>query len=354
MLNVINKLKNGKHFKKAIIGTSILIICITMCLLLIPDKSIGKTDNNIGEINNEEEPLLIILPEEEIDINEIEEISEEDLENLQIDKEQIKKEPNLPTYYIKVNYGANVVTIYTKDSNNEYTIPTKAMICSAGTATPKSGVYKMNGKYRWLALFGGVYGQYSSRIVGHILFHSVPYLEKNNNGSIEYWEYDKLGQFASAGCIRLTVIDAMWIYNNCASGTMVEFYTSDDPGPLGKPSAPKISNAPDHIRGWDPTDPNENNPWKTYITNSVEENNVQNHVENTVIGEVIENPVVPENNNSNNNASQNEVTEGNNNSNNEAETGGNEIGDNNTINNNNTEENNEQNTENDIDNTLED
>lgn len=40
------------------------------------------------------------------------------------------KEQKEPAYYIKVNYGANVVTIYQKDSNEEYTKPVKAMVCS--------------------------------------------------------------------------------------------------------------------------------------------------------------------------------------------------------------------------------
>lgn len=100
-------------------------------------------------------------------------------------------------YYIKVNYTSNVVTVYKVDENGNYTLPYKAFICSTGTATPTSGEYKLDYKYRWLALFGDVYGQYCTRIVGNILFHSVPYLEKENNGSLEYWEYDKLRR----GCI---------------------------------------------------------------------------------------------------------------------------------------------------------
>lgn len=95
-------------------------------------------------------------------------------------------------YYIKVNYGANVVTVYTKDSEGQYTVPVKAMICSTGRATPRSGTYAIKGRWRWLALVGGVYGQYCTQITGNILFHSVPYLKKGNPGSLEYWEYDKL------------------------------------------------------------------------------------------------------------------------------------------------------------------
>lgn len=44
----------------------------------------------------------------------------------------------------------------------------------------------------------------------------------------------------------------------------VEFYSSSNPGPLGKPSAKKISSYEDYLRNWDPTDPNSNNPWKSY------------------------------------------------------------------------------------------
>ena len=95
-------------------------------------------------------------------------------------------------YHIKVNYLANVVTVYSKDIDGKYTIPYKAFTCSTGSATPTSGTYKTDYKYRWLGLFGNVYGQYCTRIVGNILFHSVPYLEKGNEGSLEYWEYDKL------------------------------------------------------------------------------------------------------------------------------------------------------------------
>ena len=137
-------------------------------------------------------------------------------------------------YYIMVNYTANVVNIYGIDSSGNKLDCVKAFICSTGTATPTSGVYKTDYKYRWISLFGNVYGQYATRIVGNILFHSVPYTENYNNASLEYWEYDKLGTTASAGCVRLTVEDAKWIYDNCKSGTYVEFYSDENPGPLRK------------------------------------------------------------------------------------------------------------------------
>ncbi len=173
-----------------------------------------------------------------------------------------KKDKN--TYYIKINNKANVVTIYTKDTKGKYTVPVKAMICSIGTATPKSGVYRTSDMYTWRLLQGDVYGQYAVRITGHILFHSVPY-QKRAKDTLEWWEYDKLGTDASLGCIRLTVEDAKWIYDNCPKGTQVEFYYSSDPGPLGKPTSKKISSYDEKLKNWDPTDPDTKNPWRTYV-----------------------------------------------------------------------------------------
>lgn len=201
-------------------------------------------------------PYKIVI--NNINSNLDENMTEEELEKYQLSAEE-QRNSKYP-YYIRVNYGANVVTVYKKDDKGEYTVPVKAMVCSCGTATPKSGVYKTTNKYVWRLLYGDVYGQFATRIVGSILFHSVPYTEQSKD-TLEWWEYDKLGTSASAGCIRLTVQDTKWIYDNCASGTMVEFYSSSNPGPLGKPTAQKISGNTAN-RNWDPTDPDSRNPWK--------------------------------------------------------------------------------------------
>jgi len=180
-------------------------------------------------------------------------------------KEEEEKPKETSPYYIKVNYRAQAVTVYGKDSNGEYTVPVKALICSTGIETPTGGVYPTLNKWRWKGLMGNVYGQYSTQIVRGILFHSVPYLTKGDKSSLEWWAYDRLGTYASAGCVRLTVEGAKWIYENCPLGTKVEFYSSSNPGPLGKPSAQKISDKPDYVKGWDPTDPDPDNPWRTYV-----------------------------------------------------------------------------------------
>ena len=167
-------------------------------------------------------------------------------------------------YYIKVNKTANTVTIYTYDENDEYSHPLKAMVCSTGPGTPRRMTVTMNrnNKYRWHGLWGNVYGQYCTHIWDNVLFHSVPYAKKDP-GTLFYTKFDKLGTADSAGCIRLQVVDAKWIYDRKDFIETVEFYCDDDPGPLGKPEAPKISDN-EVCRGWDPTDPDPENPWLTW------------------------------------------------------------------------------------------
>lgn len=163
-------------------------------------------------------------------------------------------------YYIKINRQQNCVTVYALDSKGKYTKPVKAFACSVGVnnATP-TGTFSIPAKYRWHTLMGGVYGQYCSRIHGGVLFHSVFYSSQDPS-RLAYNSYNRLGQTASHGCVRLNVEDAKWIYDNCPVGTKVTIYDSKDPGPLGKPTPVRIDvNSP--YRGWDPTDPDPRNPW---------------------------------------------------------------------------------------------
>lgn len=309
--------------KKIYIIISIIIailIILGIVYLNIKENKTIETDGQAMEEENIEEP--------EIDGNELNEIAEETepVDENVIDENAVKEskvenekeiKENKNKYYVKVNNTANVVTIYTKDAEGNYTVPVKAMICSIGTATPTSGKYKLNGtKHRWHTLFGHtpgtyVYGQYTTAIVGNILFHSVPYTTKGDPSTLEYQEYDKLGTKASAGCIRLTVQDAAWIYNNISTGTIVEFYNDSNPGPLGKPGAQKISGNT-VCRGWDPTDPDSRSPWKNGgNTTETTNNNTKNETsksedkpqdkpnnqpnttnENNVVNNTIENNVI--------------------------------------------------------------
>lgn len=226
---------------------------------IINNSVSNEIKNEVKEVKNEVNENIISNENQNKKNN-----NENKQNNTSNDKNEVQQSSTkYPTgktkYYIKVNYGANAVTIYKKDESGYYSIPVKAMVCSCGTATPKSGVYKTSKGYEWGTLEGGTFGRYSTRIIGGILFHSVPYTSESED-SLEYWEYDKLGTTASLGCVRLSVADTKWIFDNCEVGTQVEFYTSSDPGPLGKPTAQKISDNVE-CRNWDPTDTSSNSPW---------------------------------------------------------------------------------------------
>lgn len=160
------------------------------------------------------------------------------------------------SFYIKVNRLMNCITIYTADEFGNYSIPVKAMTCSTGGENTPLGIYSTRQKYEFRKLLYGVYGQYATRIEGQILFHSSSYAASSKNTLIAE-EFNKLGESASHGCIRLTVADAKWIYDYCQEGTVVEIYEDEYPGPLGKPEV--ITVPEDTV--WDPTDDAPENPW---------------------------------------------------------------------------------------------
>ncbi len=169
------------------------------------------------------------------------------------------KDNGLP-YCIKVNKTKNVVTVYAVGEDGYYSKPVKAMVCSVGESgnTPE-GIFDLGDREEWLALDNGVYGQYATAITGDFLFHSVPYFTQNK-ADLEVEEYNKLGQSVSAGCVRLSVIDAKWIYENCSEKTYVEIFESDYDGPLGKPVSAVITSGGEQ-GNWDPTDPDRDNPY---------------------------------------------------------------------------------------------
>ena len=163
-------------------------------------------------------------------------------------------------YYTEIIRNYNTVIVYELDENNEYTKIAKVFSCSTGIGgrTPTGTFYTTKGS-TWGPLIGGVWGQYYTVITGNILFHSVPYYSMSKD-NLEWEEYNKLGEEASAGCVRLSVIDAKWIYENCPSGMKLKIYDGELPAGVTKPVALKIGeNSP--FKGWDPTDPDINNPW---------------------------------------------------------------------------------------------
>ena len=154
-------------------------------------------------------------------------------------------------YHIQVNRSQNCVTVFAQEGSNKYAIPVKAFLCSTGGSNTPLGTFTMSTQYRWHLLYGA-YGQYCSRITGHVLFHSVPYYRSGDIYSLMPGQFNRLGSDASAGCVRLTTGDAKWIYDNCNTGqTEITIYDGPSSSPLGRPVLPKIP----YSQNWDPTDP---------------------------------------------------------------------------------------------------
>lgn len=152
----------------------------------------------------------------------------------------------------------------------------RVMICSCSDELHQTplGMHYIYSKYAYKAMtkMNGimVYAQYACRFRGHYLFHTVPIggeyrkFQKYGKKQMLIEEYEKLGSPASHGCVRLLVGDAYWIYTNCKRGTTVQVVTYAGPTP---PPAPALiyeepyMNA-DHTLGWDPTDPDKENPYR--------------------------------------------------------------------------------------------
>lgn len=133
-------------------------------------------------------------------------------------------DPKAVPFAVTVDVANQIVTVYGRDENNEYTVVVKQMLCSSGTVkNPSSlGDWKLNGKTTRWCFFPkwGDYAQYWTRINASIAFHSVIY-NTVSSMDLSVKSYNLIGSRASHGCIRLMVPDAKWVYENVGEGTIV-------------------------------------------------------------------------------------------------------------------------------------
>lgn len=132
----------------------------------------------------------------------------------------------LKPYVLKVSTDDQRVYVYAPDRDGEYTDLVKTMKCSTGrnaTPTPK-GTYTdtaRGARWHYFTKFD-CWAQYAFYIEGDIMFHSVLYNQKE--GRVTQSSVNHLGSKASHGCVRLSVEDAKWIWNNCPANTKVIVY----------------------------------------------------------------------------------------------------------------------------------
>jgi lipoprotein-anchoring transpeptidase ErfK/SrfK len=102
--------------------------------------------------------------------------------------------------------------------------PIKTFDASGGkvtSPTPLGTYYVYNRGYCFYnaRLHEGAY--YWVQFSGPFLFHSIPF---DASGKIMDQEAEKLGEPASHGCVRLSLEDARWFFENVPNGTMIVIY----------------------------------------------------------------------------------------------------------------------------------
>lgn len=119
-------------------------------------------------------------------------------------------------YLMWVDTDANLVYVF-QGKKNEWVL-LKTMSCTDGkSSTPTiKGNFSINGRGPWLTSYNGkVKAKYKVRIHEDYYFHSILF---NTKGKIVD---SRLGQSLSHGCVRLSVENAKWVYENIGDGTGV-------------------------------------------------------------------------------------------------------------------------------------
>ncbi len=139
-------------------------------------------------------------------------------------------------YWVHVSRLAQIVTVHRTEDDSVV----RQMICSTGlpgspTVTGKFKMPKARSDERknWYAFHAGgsTYAHYASRITGSYLFHSILYRGASTS-SLRRDTWNLLGSKASAGCVRMTPLDAQWIAYHCAPGTLVVINDKRPDGPI--------------------------------------------------------------------------------------------------------------------------
>ncbi|HFC9207376.1 TPA: L,D-transpeptidase [Clostridium perfringens] len=123
-------------------------------------------------------------------------------------------------YLVFVNIAEQKTYVY-EGSKNDWTLD-KTFTCSTGIEGKETpvGVFTVQNRAPWF--FSPKYGQggkYYVQFMGNYLFHSIPFDSDKTTVSDP-----TLGVPSSHGCIRLSVEDSKWLYDNVQNGSKIIIY----------------------------------------------------------------------------------------------------------------------------------
>ncbi|MCD7736401.1 MAG: L,D-transpeptidase [Lachnospiraceae bacterium] len=119
---------------------------------------------------------------------------------------------------ILVNSSTNRVGIFYGSEGN-WTLK-YYWVCATGKSSSPTVKGTFTVLSKGLAFGSGYTCWYYTQFYGNYLFHSILY----NSGSMTSIQESGLGTNASHGCVRLSLTNAKWIYDNIPIGTKVVSY----------------------------------------------------------------------------------------------------------------------------------
>ena len=163
-------------------------------------------------------------------------------------------------YKVRVNKTKNVVIVYEKGDDGKYEKSVRVMNAVVGRDIKNDASCNISNRWLWIKNPNGSFSKFVTQVAGNVVFESIGYKRKEDLSSLNYIEFDNLGNSIDGSFIKLQYADAQWIFDNLDYDTVVEFYESDDLNGVNVPEVKKISLENDK-KNWDPTYNGSESPW---------------------------------------------------------------------------------------------
>ena len=161
-------------------------------------------------------------------------------------------------YYIEINQKQNACIIYRYSKDKKTKNPYKVFSCSVGKNV-KQGKYKTSETYTWLDI-NGSWHKYNTRFGENAWIQSAEYRDKYSY-TLKKSSYNAIGSRQRDGkCIFLTAEDAAWIFSTCKAKTEISIIKGKKTDKLPLQFKERVK--AEKYCGWDPTDPDTDNPHK--------------------------------------------------------------------------------------------